>query len=132
MTQNSFAQVVSNQGPFAAIPIDHYYDSILIHELAHAAYGDRNCPFSTCPVNNEFIAYAMQVRSLSDEDRAIFEAWGGIEQSESRRYLSAAMLAMSPERFAAAAWWHLSLQDAPCEYIGAIVSGDVLLDHRWR
>ena len=129
---DSFASAVSGEGPFAAIPIESYYDSILTHELAHASYDDRNCPLGTCPVNQEFIAYAMQVRSLSDADRASFEAWDLVEPSESRSYLTPMMLAMSPQRFAAAAWWQFSLQEAPCKYIGAIVAGDALLDRRWR
>ena len=128
----AFASAISGDGPFAAVPIESFYDSILVHELAHAAYDDRNCPLGTCPVNQEFIAHAMQVRSLSDADRSSFEAWGLIEPSESQNYLTPMMLAMPPERFAAAAWWHFSRQEAPCEYIGAIVAGDVLLDRRWR
>jgi hypothetical protein len=124
----SFAQAGADQGPFAGIPTERYYDSIVTHELAHAAYDDRNCPLSTCPVNQEFIAYAMQVRSLSDADRATFEASGVIEPSDARSYLSSVMLAMSPERFASAAWWHFSRQEEPCDYVGAILSGDVLLD----
>lgn len=128
----AFASAIPSEGPFAAVPIESFYDSILIHELAHAAYDDRNCPFGTCPVNQEFIANAMQVWSLSDADRSSFEAWDPMEPSESKSYLTPMMLAMSPERFAAAAWWHFSRQDAPCEYIGAIVAGDVLLDRRWR
>jgi hypothetical protein len=128
----SFASVVSSGGPFAAVPVGSYYDSIVTHELAHAAYDDRNCAFDTCPVNQEFIAFAMQVRSLSDADQARFEAWGLIEPSESQSYLTPMMLGMSPERFAAAAWWHFSTQDAPCEYVGSIVKGDVLLDRKWR
>jgi hypothetical protein len=130
---DSFKHALSDhKGPFATIPIEHYYDSILTHELAHAAYEDVICPYSTCPVSQEFIAYSMQVRSLSDEDRASFEAWAPVEPSEAQSYLNAPLLAMSPERFATAAWWHFSQQDAPCEYIGAIVTGDVLLDRNWR
>ena len=129
---DSFVSAASGKGPFAAIPIERHYDSILTHELAHAAYDDRNCPLETCPVNQEFIAFSMQVWSLADVDQASFEAWGLVGSSEAKAYLTPMMLAMSPERFAAAAWWHFSLHDAPCEYIGAIVAGDVLLDRKWR
>lgn len=124
----SFARAVEDEGPFAGIPIAHHYDSVLVHELAHAAYDDRNCPLATCPVNQEFIAYAMQVRSLSHADRVQFEASSPIEPSEARRYLNAGMLAMAPDRFAFAAWWHFSRQEDPCAYVGAIAAGDVLLD----
>lgn len=124
----SFAEAISDQGPFAAIPVEGYYDSIVAHELAHAAYDERNCPLESCLVNQEFIAYAMQVRSLSPEDRALFEAASPINPDEALSYLSEVMHAMAPQRFATTAWWHFARQQDPCGYVGSIVAGDVLLD----
>lgn len=125
---DAFVSAVAPEGPFFAVSTEALYDSIVVHEMAHAAYDDGNCPFATCPVAAEYIAYVMQVRSLPDSDRDAFEAATQIDTSSARSYLSATMLAMSPQRFAAAAWAHFLRQASPCGYIEAIAAGDVVLD----
>ena len=58
------------ENPMSGIDPDAFYYSILVHELAHAALEELPCPFADCYATQEYVAYAMQMRSLSEEARA--------------------------------------------------------------
>lgn len=38
-----------------------FFESVILHELAHAALDDMPCSFPSCIVGQEYIAYAMQI-----------------------------------------------------------------------
>jgi hypothetical protein len=113
---------------FAALPDDVFFESVIRHELAHAALQDMPCPFPACPVGQEYIAYTMQVMFLPEADRAAFEAAAPDEGAVSRDDLSHVMLLMAPDTFARRAWQHLNQQSDTCAFIGQIARAEVLLD----
>ena len=115
-------------GAFHFLSETAYFRSVVVHELAHAAFDKERCPFDGCVVGNEYVAYAMQVMSLSADDRSAFEVHAGLNRRVSVVELTRLLLDLAPERFAARAWTHLQQRDDPCGYIGEIVSGAVLLD----
>src|SRR6056297_365169 len=43
-----------DEGAFSAVPTRIYFESILVHELTHAAYDAVPCPFSDCLVTSEY------------------------------------------------------------------------------
>lgn len=112
---------------FHQIDPSAYFDSIITHELTHAAYDDTLCPFGSCPVTAEFLAYSMQVRSLSDTDRARFLEGMPRTRVETPADL-ALVLMMAPGKFAQLAWEFYSRPGRGCDYIGKVMAGDVLLD----
>ena len=59
-------------GVFSGVSNDALWDSIFVHELTHAAYDKVTCPFSSCIATSEYASYAMQVRSLPEEEQAKF------------------------------------------------------------
>lgn len=113
---------------FALISDDAFFESVIRHELAHAALDDMPCPFPSCIVGQEYIAYAMQIRFLPDADRAAFEEATTQVGPVSRDMLSHIMLMMAPESFARRVWLHLQDRDDPCTFIGQISRAEVLLD----
>ncbi|NNF23973.1 MAG: hypothetical protein HKN63_04115 [Rhodobacteraceae bacterium] len=104
-----------------------YFDSIITHELTHAAYDNTFCPFGTCPVTAEFLAYSMQVRSLSEADRLRFLDGMPRTRVETPADL-ALVLMMAPGKFAQLAWEFYSRPGKGCDYVGKVMAGDVLLD----
>lgn len=121
------------ESPFGHLAPEVFFDSILRHELAHAALRDMPCPYEGCPATQEFVAFNMQIRFLSDIDRAPFERFTNeIERPISREGVNALVLMMSPETFVRNAYAYLSQQNDPCGLMGEIVGGDVLLDLPFR
>jgi len=117
-------------GVFAHLTVPAFFQSIVVHELAHAATKDMPCPFDVCNVGAEYVAYAMQIMSLDKAGRRAFERATDMETEIAAGDLNRFILLMVPEVFAQNVWTHLSQQDAPCAYIAEIISGEVVLDQQ--
>lgn len=115
-------------GAFAFLPIRDYFQSVVIHEMTHAATDGLDCPFKACVVASEYVAYAIQIFSLTPDARTRFVANADLDRRISRDELSPILFYMSPSLFAQKAWTHLSQRDDPCGFIGQILDGSVLLD----
>lgn len=113
--------------PFAAIPEAGYFDSLVAHELAHAAHDAVPCPFGSCEVTGEYVAYTAQIAALPEADRAAFLAAAGVGAA-TRADLSLVLLKLDPARFAASAVRHLDARPDPCAYLAAIGRGEIVLD----
>jgi hypothetical protein len=112
---------------FAAIPEARYFDGIVAHEIAHAAHDAVPCPFGSCEVTGEYVAYTAQIATLPPADRAAFLAAAGVGAA-SRDDLSLVLLKLDPARFAASAVRHLDARPDACAYLAAIGQGDIVLD----
>jgi len=118
----------SPDGAFGFLPIDAYFQSVVVHELAHAVYDHLPCPLQTCIATNEYVAYAMQVMSLKSDDRLAFQNNAGLDREILDDELNAVILSMAQGVFARRVWAHLSQREDMCGYIGQITSGTVFLD----
>ena len=118
----------SSEGAFAFLAIEDYFQSVIVHELAHTTFDDVPCPFEACITANEYVAYAMQVMSLTPGAQTEFAANSELDRRVSRDELSLILLFMAPGRFAQKAWAHLSQRDDPCAFVGHIMDGTALLD----
>lgn len=116
------------EGNLAFLSEADYFQSVVVHELAHAAFDTVKCPFDSCVVANEYVAYTMQVMSLTDSARITFAENAGLDRRVSVVELSRLLLDLAPERFAARAWAHLQQRDDPCGFIGQIIGGSIVLD----
>jgi len=106
-----------------------FFRSIIVHELAHAAFDEMTCPFGSCITASEYIAYNMQVMSLPEADIAIFETGLDMTKKIPRDSLNPVILFMKPDIFMSWAWIHLSQRPDACSYIGQVMEGDIRLDH---
>ena len=115
-------------GAFMFLPINEYFRSVVVHELAHAASDGAPCPFGTWVVRDEYVAYAMQVMSLTSDAQLEFAAIAEMERPISRDELSSVMLFIAPNLFAQKVWTHLTQRDDPRGFIGQLSEGKVILD----
>lgn len=123
------AEMKGEMSLFAPLDVMTYFDSILYHELVHAAFDNVPCPFEGCPATSEYLAYSMQLRSLSDEDRAAIGLGRVPSETVSRDAINAILVFWAPDRFAVRAWTHLMQRPDPCGYVGLIAEGAIRFDH---
>lgn len=124
----SIERLRRDDSAFHSIPTAIYFDSILAHELAHAAYDGVPCPYPDCLVTSEYVAYAMQVDSLPPPYRTIFEADVALRDRLSRYEISAIVLLMAPDQFARNVWAHFSQREDGCAYVADMMRADFYLD----
>ena len=122
------ASRVDPNGAFAFLPINEYFRSAIIHELAHAVSDGNPCPFEDCLVRDEYVAYAMQVMSLTLKEQLNFAAIAGLNRPVSRDELNSISLFMAPNLFSQKVWTHLKQRNDPCGFIDQLSQGKVLLD----
>lgn len=129
LTPSAMAAKRRDDSFFADLPIDRFFQSIIVHELTHAAIEDAPCPFAFCLARDEYVANVMQMMSLTPEQRHhVEELTDLVGRRISRDELSATMYFMAPDRFAVKSWMHFTQRDDPCGFLGHIVDGTVLLD----
>lgn len=115
---------------FGELPPDEFYDSIVVHELAHAAaYQTRQGPLKSL-TDTEYLAYAIQFRFLSDETRTEFVSNHAVAEPVEPQALNEAVLAFAPGVFAIKAWKHFSQPENGCAFVDALLSGKQTLSVR--
>lgn len=128
LSPESVESLRRNDSAFHSIPSKIYFDSIVAHELAHAAYDTVPCPYSDCLVTSEYVSYAMQVYSLPPPARRTFEADVALEDRVSRYKISAISLMMAPDQFARDVWAHFSQREDGCAYVAQMMQANFYLD----
>ncbi|MDJ0638178.1 MAG: hypothetical protein QNJ20_05035 [Paracoccaceae bacterium] len=113
---------------FAGVSELPFWNSVMVHELTHAAYDKVKCPFSSCVASSEYAAYAMQVRSLPPEEQERFGKEVTLKSKPSSAGFSAMIYFMAPDRFAKSAWLHFQSRPDPCGYLSFIMNGDIFFD----
>ena len=125
----AITQLRSPESAFGFLAENAHFDSVVVHELAHSAMQFSPCPYDNCVVAKEYVAYAMQIMSLSETDQRRFEAkivnFPKVHLDE----LNPMYLALAPGHFAQKVWAHLNSQKQPCDFIGQLVDGSVVLDN---
>lgn len=117
-----------DDGAFRSVPTPSYFESVLAHELAHAAYDAVPCPFRDCLVTSEYVAYSMQVYTLPPTVRHRFQADMDPEARVSRYDMNSIGLLMDPGRFARNVWAHFSQRQDGCAYVADIMRAKFHLD----
>ena len=106
-----------------------FFQSVLVHELAHAAFDEMPCPFESCITSSEYIAYNMQVMSLPADDISTFESGLDMAKKIPRDSLNPVILFMKPDTFMSWAWIHLNQRPDACAYIGDVMAGRIRMDY---
>jgi len=119
-------------GLFTDLTDEALFDALIAHEMAHAAYETPPCPFFDCRVTSEYVAYSMQIMSLSAVDRAAVEARIAMDENVSFDELNVILLFMAPHTFTAKAWAHLNQRPDACAYMGQIADGLIRFDNDIR
>jgi hypothetical protein len=117
------------QDAFGALDRDAYFQSVVVHELAHAASDGMPCGVGDCVVGAEYIAYAVQVMSLDAQARMAFAQTAPMGKPVPIDTLNPFLLLIAPGQFAQTVWAHFSQQDDGCGVLGRIIEGKMVLDH---
>jgi len=117
------------ESSLAFVKTDAYFQSVLTHELAHAAYSKAPCPFDTCMATSEYVAHVLQVMALPDADIDRFEAQLDLTERLSREALNPFLYLMAPDAFLRRAWVYSRQQADACGHIADIMDGKVILDY---
>ena len=128
LSPKAMAPLRRADGSLAFVDVTDYFQSILTHELAHAAYASVPCPFDGCLATNEYVAHVMQVMSLSEADRAQLESTLDMDTPLSRDSVNAMIYMMAPDVFLRRAWVHFRQQPDSCAFMDDIMQGRVLFD----
>ncbi|MBV2360780.1 hypothetical protein KUH32_13420 [Thalassococcus sp. CAU 1522] len=128
LTPGAMSELRDSEGLFAHLPVERLFDSVVAHELAHSTMDGAPCPFDNCIASQEYFAYAVQIASLTETERAPIEARLEPDQKVSRDNINAMILFMAPHRFGAYTWVHLTQRDGMCAYLGRVQSGDLVFD----
>lgn len=120
--------IALGDGPFTGVDRARFWDSVVVHEIAHAVYDKVPCPYASCLGTSEYFAYTAQIRALPAKDRQVFEAATGVEGKVSGARLSAMLATMAPDRFAGLAWAHLSQRPDTCDYLQLVARGTIFFD----
>ena len=122
-----FAEAHEQSAVWIAIPVDEHFNSIVIHELTHAYVDQAVTEGPTDSADWEYIAYAMQIESLSASTRDGFIANVGVTDPVAVEELGSMMLGFSPARFAAKSWLHFVAPENGCDFVGNILRGEQTL-----
>ncbi|WP_068115334.1 DUF6639 family protein [Tropicimonas marinistellae] len=109
---------------WAAIPVTEHFDSIVVHELTHALVDQTAPATQSCTADQEYIAYAMQVASLSDSSRTTLINRVGVSTPTSDDEINSVILGLSPAAFAVNSWLHFSQPENGCDVVRKIIRGE--------
>jgi hypothetical protein len=120
------------ENAFAFLSETEFFRSVIVHELAHAAFEDVPCILESCRATTEYIAYNMQVMSLDDHLRQIYSDNSKRDRPILKDEINVMVLSIAPNVFAQKAWEHLTEKDEPCNFVKRIAAGDVTFDRDMR
>ncbi len=113
---------------FSHVATPAYFQSVVVHELAHAASDGIPCPFDSCIVGLEYIAYLMQMKSLDPVAQDQLAASIDMDAPVSFKGFHPFILMLAPDVFSQRVWAHHQQQDDPCSFVGALIRGETILD----
>ena len=123
-TIDGMARAVSGGSMFSTIDKETYFESVVVHEMAHALFEQTACARAKCAENHEYVAHAMQMAWLPEADRErLVTAFPAGDPIDPLR-LNAFMAAFAPDRYAATVWQHFSLPGNGCAIVGRLVAGE--------
>ncbi|MCB1335412.1 MAG: hypothetical protein KDK26_17675 [Roseivivax sp.] len=114
-------------GIFQHVPMERFFESVVLHEMSHAVFDGTPCAFAHCVASTEFFAYTQQIAALSDEDRAPIEALAQ-DMPARKDVLNVFVLYMAPDKFALEAWTYLNAEPDRCTFWQEMLTGEVHFD----
>lgn len=108
---------------FSAVEKSVFFTSVLIHELAHAAFENTAREAARCANNHEYVAYVMQMLSLPAHVRQVIVDSYRAPSPVDPYLLNSLIAGMAPDRFAAIAWQHFTEEGHGCNYVRDLITG---------
>ena len=128
---DSIATVIEQSTLYEGLDPKTVFDSIVVHEVSHAAFAQTAFDDAACLANHEYVAYVMQMWSLPPSIRSeIVDRFGQVEPVAPQR-LSEIVAVMAPAQFAALAWQHFNEDGHGCDFVQDLVIGRASLEIVW-
>ena len=108
-------------GPYALLPDDVAFRSLMTHELAHAIVYQNSSERTVAPVDHEYIANALELAALAPEHRNLLIGSSKVEPPVSAAVIDMFIYSLAPRKFAAAAF--LYFDEHGCETVTGILNG---------
>jgi len=129
---DSIAEVSGQSALYMGLDPNTVFDSIVTHEVSHAAFAQSSRGDAECLANHEYVAYVMQMWSLPPAVRGrIVERFGQDELVDSLR-LNELVAVMAPAKFAALAWQHFNEDGNGCDFVKDLTTGRASLEIVWE
>ena len=107
--------------PYATLPGEVVFQSLLTHELAHALVAQNTGDRKIAMVDHEYIANALELAALQPRHRETLLAAAGIEPPISAGAIDIFIYGLAPRRFAAASYLYFEAHG--CKTITGILDG---------
>ena len=124
MLPNAVDEALTAHSPYSGVPPAALYDSLIVHELAHA-YVARLVPRGAqYPMAHEYVSYVLQLSAMPAAAREMllmrFPKSGPVKTTELNLFVAQA----APVRFGVKAWRHFTQPDSGCETLHRILRGE--------
>lgn len=123
LTPECLAEAHGGLGSFHDLPADVFFDSLVVHELTHVFLDETGAELNRTA--HEYLAYAMQLDSLSDADRALVLGQTRVREPVEIEDFDELLLAFHPLRFAVMAWKHFDAAPDKRQLVAEILSGEL-------
>ena len=116
---------------FRNLPMDEYFQSVIVHELTHAfVHQSQDGRFSR--VAHEYLAYATQIASLTEKSRTSVLESSGVEETATLDSLDEIALFFGPSHFALLAFKHFAHPENGCAFVDRMILADPTLPEAFR
>jgi hypothetical protein len=125
VTQAANIAALIEETPYAALPQDAFYRSLIVHEVVHAVMDQNLKRPASSHAAYEYPAYALQIESLGPEERDIF--LNSFDQAAlvSDALFNDPVLFFDPYLFAARAYHHFKRSPDGCAHLNGLLQGGV-------
>lgn len=126
LKQQQLAKALGADHPLLLAPIAEVYSSFITHEITHALLFQNMEPKPDITAEHEFVAYAMQFKSISPANReAIIESFPEPQNRIEQANLNDTILWAAPMLFAVRSWQYFDELEDGCAFIARLVEGKV-------
>jgi Family of unknown function (DUF6639) len=126
LPEDRLADAPGRLRPFPRMRAHIIFDSLIVHELAHAYLEQTAAGIEISRLAHEYLAYALQLDALPDAQRIRILNAENVTRPVALTDFSEALLSFYPANYAAMAWLHFSAQDDVKQLIADIVARRVI------
>lgn len=119
----TYCEFLAPDSVYAGLPADEVFGSLAVHEYTHALL-DQAVPDPRIPwVDQEYVAYAMQLQTMAEAPRnaivATYRTGTRIEDGT----INGIIHQLAPLLFASRAWTHFSQEENGCGFVRKLIAG---------
>ena len=120
-------KTIGETDPLSLVPEEDLIVSLLVHEMAHAWVSRSDLAQNVSRLEDEYIAYALQIDSLSDTVRTQVLAASRLDGPVSLEDLTAWRLFTNPSGFGLLSWLHFKSPGNGCGVVNSFLNGSLNL-----